>query len=280
MNRRKISASVFQRSSVTLLLLAAAPTAFGDMVNIGTIDQNGTGFGALTYVLSMHAVGDADLPAGGEQGCAGWTGKAVFTGSGACANYDDALGEEALSGSYLGGNEMNPAQFPHNQTPLLGPGTNKKDAGLGITNASQIAVIFNPDQTGPPHAVTLQDLTMTLWDDSTGAMVWQSGDLLSDGDFFSTSDPGVGQSGFAYALDTAQASQLNTFITGYGGGNFAAGADQLRFGLSAYVTGADGGPDSFFVTTRTVSVPEPPAWLFLGLALVALGARQRRRLAQ
>lgn len=249
------------------------------MVNVGTIDQYGTGFGALTYVLAVHTVGSS--PAlGWEQGCVGWDGSAVFTGSGACGNYDIAGGEEAGFGKYAGGDEMNPPSFPHNQTPLLGPGTSKKAAGLGITDASQIAVIFNPDQTGPSHPIRLNDLTMTLWDDSTGAMVWQSGDLFSDGDYFPTSDPGVGQSGFVYALDGNQAGELNTFIEAYGGGSFAAGAGQLRLGLSAFVTDQDGGPDSFWVAARASSVPEPSAIPVLGWALVGLAAMGRRRMAR
>jgi len=184
-------------------------------------------------------------------------------------------GEEAAAGPYRPGDEMNPSHFPHNQTPLL--------STLGISNGGQLVIIFNPDQTGPDHGITLADLTVTIWSDALGSMVWQSGDLASDGDVFASTDAGIGKSGIAYDLDAAQAAEL----TGIIGSNGGPGA--LRLGLSAHITGSNGGPDAFFVTTQTSSgggggggggsVPEAGSILLLGSVLIGLGTLAKKRAA-
>ena len=259
--------------AILAVMVCSSNLVLADLVQIGRVDLHGTGFGAETYILSMHATG-TKKKTDEEQGCVGWIGGAITVGSSACGQLDVPPGEESGSGSYTGGDEMPPTHFPHQQTPLL--------SDLGVSDGRQLVIIFNPDQEGPDHPITLADLTVTIWSDSLGTLVWQSGDLASDGDFFASTDAGIGKSGIAYGLDDTQAADLTAFIGSHGG------PGSLRLGLSAWVTGADGGPDAFFVTTRSAPppppppppppVPEPSSVVLLSSGLLIAFAKLRKRL--
>ncbi len=253
---------------ISLLLLAivalcAANTAFADVMFIGPVDIHGTGFGAVAPIMTMQTTG-----AGGagvaEQGCSGWNGSAVIIGAPACA--PAVVSDDEIQPAYTGADSKGPPHFPHNDAPLL--------SSVGITSANQIAIIFNPDQSGPDHPITLDDLTITLWDNTTGALLWNSGDITGgntnngDSDFFAHTDSGVGKTGIVYVLDSTQAGALDAM-----GFDFT----KTRIGLSAFATGATGGPDSFSVAERVV--PEPNSIVLLGLTLLGFGLWSKKRFA-
>jgi len=52
---------------------------------------------------------------------------------------------------------------------------------------------------------------------------------------------------------------------------------KTRIGLSAFATGATGGPDSFSVAERVV--PEPNSIVLLGLTLLGFGLWSKKRFA-
>ncbi|HSH97293.1 MAG TPA: PEP-CTERM sorting domain-containing protein, partial [Methyloradius sp.] len=99
----------------------------------------------------------------------------------------------------------------------------------------------------------------------TGDALWNSGTFTSIS--FPETDNGTGKAGFLFGLDTTQSAQAQTF---WDGAN--------RLGLSATVSDATGGHETFFATTTQVSpVPEPSTYLMLfgGLALLILKTKGR-----
>jgi hypothetical protein len=229
------------RTSLGIALLLGGIPAFGDTITTGAVDQYGTAIAeGFIYALSMQP-GGVSGPASCLEGCGGSNSHSAFTGNGVWANDTYSTAQESRSGTYTGGN---PPTAPLNQTALLGPGNN---------------------------SVSIQDLTMTLWDNRTGALVWQSGNLLPGGNTFPSPDPGVGQSGHPYALSGTQTQQPGGLIANYG-----AGQDPLRIEIFALVTGAGAGPDSLYGGTPTVNTPEPSTILLLGIALLPLGLASKR----
>jgi hypothetical protein len=73
---------------------------------------------------------------------------------------------------------------------------------------------------------------------------------------------GVGQAGFAFGLDAADAAPAAAFTD-----RSAGGFPDFRVGLSAALNDANGGPETFFVTTKALarpSTPLPPATSLVG----------------
>lgn len=250
---------------IAVFAVCTANLAFADVMFIGTVDIHGTGFGAVDPIMTMQTTGMGGAGTS-EQGCSGWDGTKIIIGSPACA--PAVVSDDETQPAYTGLDSKGPAKTPHNDAPLL--------SDLGITKAAQIAIIFNPDQSGPDHPITLDDLTITLWDNATGKLLWNSGDITNgntdngDADFFAHTDSGVGKSGIVYALDATQAAALDAM-----GFDFS----KTRIGLSAFATGATGGPDSFSVAERVI--PEP-SFFFIslaGLALIVTTSHLRRRRA-
>jgi hypothetical protein len=268
--------SIMTNFRISLLLIAVlamctANVAYADLIFNEPISVTGTGFGTVAPIMTMQTTG-----AGGagvaEQGCSGWNGSDVIIGLSACA--PSVVSDDETQPAYTGADSKPPAHFPHNDAPLL--------SSLGITDGGQVAIVFNPDQSGPDHPITINDLTITLWDDATGKLIWNSGDLTGgnggglDGEdtyVFAHTDSGVGKTGIVFLLDSTQVSALDTAVTGNGG------FGTVRIGLSGFVTGATGGPDTFSVANVTTAIPEPASILLLGSALLGLGLVARKRQA-
>jgi hypothetical protein len=221
-----------------LVLAAAAAVAFAasagvaraDLIPGGVVDIGGTGFGAVNTVLTYQATGQAMN--GPESGCVGVsiTGTLNSTGSSVC------------QGGNVGGMELNPAGFPHNQT-------------FTVSNASTIALVFNADQPAG-GTITVSNLTLALYN-SSGQVGFTSGPFTPI--TLNPTQPGIGNSGFVFVLDATQAAAAQAAIDG--------GFNLL--GLSSTTAPGVGGPETFFLTT-TSAVPEPGAMLNLGLGLAGL----------
>jgi len=161
---------------------------------------------------------------------------------------------DLCQGGNTGGYEVPPSKFPHNQTLL-------------VSDASNIAVVFNSNQPAG-GTVSLSNLVFVLFS-ANGQVGFTSGPTSQI--FSSTeSEPGIGNSGWEFALNPTQAAAAQTAI--------AAGYD--LFGLSATVTDSTGGPETFYLVNRaTTSVPEPSTLWLLGVGTFLVGAFRRRLIA-
>lgn len=137
----------------------------------------------------------------------------------------------------------------------------------GITSASQLRITFNASEPSS-DSITLTNLVLNIYS-PTGTLLFNSG-LFSSQTFPST-NPGVGNAGFVFKLDDAQAASAQTLAFGAG---FAAN----RFGIAATATDATGGLETFFVSPSVAAIPEPESYAMMlaGLGLLGFVARRRR----
>ena len=225
-----------------LLMLGTPSTTFANLVEVGSVNLKGTGFGHVDTILTVQALGQG--MGGMESGCVGIdsAGKQM-------------IGSSICQGNNPGGDEKPPNKSPHNQTYV-------------ISDASTLAIVFNTDQPGG-RAITLDNLVVVLYN-ANGKVGFTSGNFASPISFASTSfETGIGKSGWEFMLDATQAAQAQAAID--------AGFDIL--GLSSTISGASGGPETFFLTTgdTPAPAPEPASLLLLGSGLVLTGTVMRRK---
>lgn len=140
---------------------------------------------------------------------------------------------------------------------------------LGIQSAADLRVVFNAVEPGNQAAasVTLTDLRLNIYS-PTGSLLFSSGAfspvVLQD------TARGAGNSGFVFALDAADVTQAQAMA-------FGAGGQANLVGLSASVSEASGGAETFYVANASL-VPEPGtyAMLLAGLGVVLMHKRRRR----
>jgi hypothetical protein len=144
---------------------------------------------------------------------------------------------------------------------------------LGITSATDIRVVFNALEPGNgANSVSLDDLVLTIFS-PTGTELFSTG-AFTPIDFADTFT-GAGNSGFVFALDAAQAAAAQAAA-------FAGDFGANLFGLSASVSDATGGFETFFVANAggvTPPIPEPQTYALMlaGLGAVGFMAFRRRR---
>lgn len=141
---------------------------------------------------------------------------------------------------------------------------------IGATQASDIRIYFDiiEPSAGVKSDVTLDALVLTAFN-AQGVEVFRAS-LVSPGQNFQMVGNGQGTSDYTFALDAAAAARLQAAI---------AANPNLRLGLIASVSRADGGPESFFIGAQNspAAVPEPATMILLGTGLAGAAASIRRK---
>jgi len=147
-------------------------------------------------------------------------------------------------------------------------------AQSGAASAAAFVVVFNAAEPAG-NSITLDSLSVRFYS-PTGTELYTAS--LAAPVQFPHTEPGTGNAGFVFVLDNLQAAQAQA------AGAFNNPANVI--GLSAGLSDATGGHETFFVASRPAvgvpfevepePIPEPSTYLTLGAGLLMLGFSRRR----
>jgi hypothetical protein len=233
---------------LTALTLAfTAGHAHATLVSLGPGSLSGQGLGAVDTVLTMTSPANSTT----ESGCvAGGSGGSTVLGPTACP------GSGPIGQAFAGGDEQ-----AINNSPSA--------ASIGLTDFNNLRILFNASEPGS-DSITLGNLSLTLWD-ASGSIL--DAYYITSAVTFNSTNPGTGNAGFFFGLDSAQAGVANSLL--------ALNPD-LRLGLAANASDATGGLETFSVGVvqgegPPSAVAEPATLGLLGVGLVAFRLVTRRR---
>jgi hypothetical protein len=238
-------------TGITLLIASLPTLAHADLVFVGRQSQTGQGFGNVQNILTMQ---DSPL----EAGAVAW----------------NMVQQNVIFGTTTNGCPANTICLGPDQGTSNNPGmTSTQTIGaIGWTNAQNLAVTLNLNQTGANPTITLESLQMNIYS-PTGSLLFSAS--LPSPHVFTAVDQGTGSGFFVFQLTPAQQAAAQAAI--FAGGSFA----NDRVGLAALLDNtANDGAETFGAATAGPVVPEPTFYgaLSLGLGgLLVVATRRSRR---
>lgn len=216
---------------LTLVFLCSQGTANADpvLVNQGPVTQGGTGFGAVVNILSLQLQGGPGASEAGSVTPTGTTGNATNTSQ--CATVLQLT-----------------------------------NAGI---NSSNLAFVFNINQTGGDPLVHLDDFTVNFYN-SAGTLLFSASTAPASEIDYTIVAQGTGGAGYLFTLTAVDQAALDAF---FANPNNCIGA------IASVSGGVDDGPENFYATrTNAVQpVPEPATLGLLGLGLMGAARALRKR---
>lgn len=228
------------------MLAICGGNAFATLLSLGPISLGGQGLGSVQTILTIQSPGNSST----ETGCvASGIGGVLVTGAAACPG-----GGPFGGGAFAGGNEQ-----AQNNTFSA--------SALGLTDFNNLRIVFNPSEPQNANSISLDNLALTLWNPANGLIL--DAKYIAAPVLFASSDPGAGNAGFGFKLDSAQAAVENGILAAF---------PNLRIGLAANASLATGGQETFSIGA-VAAVPEPEAFGLMVVGLVGL-IRLRKQLSR
>jgi len=251
-------------AGAVLFLGGALPNAHASLILSSLAPSTGNGIGAATTILTVQSPGNSTA----EAGCVG----AAIPG-----------GMQTINANC--GTPVGTSSFTFGQTQTGQSQTGLRALPTGITNASQIGIVFNPAQPAGT-SITLQELNAQFYNVVNGQYT-----LIDDAVYTGPTNlmqtlQGIGNAGWVFTLDATEQALLNDAINsgasivvgasleaGCGDNGFAAcGAN--NFG--AAVGGHDVVQIGAISSSESNQVPEPASLTMIGGGLLAIAGMYRR----
>ncbi|MEO7600037.1 MAG: hypothetical protein ABIV50_13960, partial [Opitutus sp.] len=236
-----------------LTLQALSSQAVANLIPINIVPSSGNGLGTVNSVVTFQntgtEVGAIGLAAGGAVTLGSTVAYGIengFPNGGGTTNEQTGSGNNVYTTASLG---------------ILASGSN---------TFANLVLIFNGNEGGNPsdQAITLTNLSLNLFNTTTGNLL---GSFSTIDPFSVMSFPGVGNAGFGFQLDAAQAAQANAILLAN---------PNLTIGAAARATGANAGFETISISriNTTATVPdESSTVLLLGSGLLGMALLRGRR---